>query len=195
MDLHQLGPGLLAQLGIQVGKGLIQQEVGCLFHNGPGQGYPLFLSPGEFLGVALGQSIQLENLHCLVGPLGDFLGVQFLDLQAEGDVVPYSHVGIERIALEHHSDVPFAGSQVVDPGTAHVQVTAGDGFQSGNHPQGGGLAAAGRSQEDQPFSGLDGKIQVPDHLIGAVDFGNMMESETGRRSIFLHGIVLSALHA
>ena len=103
---------------------------------------------------------------------------QFLDLQAEGDIVPDGHMGIQGVALEHHGDVPVSGSHVIHPPVPHVQVTAGNGFQACDHAQGGGLVTAGRPQQDQPFAGFDGKVQVPDHLVGAVDVGNVMKDLT-----------------
>ena len=56
-------------------------------------------------------------------------------------------MGIEGIVLEHHGDIPLAGRHLVDPPVAHPQLAAADLLQSCNHPQGGGLAAAGGAHQ------------------------------------------------
>ena len=52
-------------------------------------------------------------------------------------------MGIQGVALEHHGDVPVLGLHVVHQLAVDVQLAAGDILQPGDHPQGGGLAAAG----------------------------------------------------
>ena len=178
MELYQLGPGLLPELGVQVGQGFIQEKVGGLLYQGPAQGHPLLLAPGQLLGVTLGQALQVQQLDNLLGAVSDFFFRQLLQVQAKGDVVPHGHVGEQGVALEHHGNIPLAGGHVVDPLVAHIKVTAGNGFQTGNHAQGSGFAAAGGAQKNQPLPLADGQVQVPDHLDFPVDFGYVLKGQT-----------------
>jgi hypothetical protein len=70
---------------------------------------------------------------------------------AEGDVVGHAQVREQRVVLEHHADAAFLRGE--------GEAGAGDGlagqldfafvyrFETGNRPQSGGFAAAGRAQQ------------------------------------------------
>ena len=63
--------------------------------------------------------------------------------ETKGDIFVHSHVGIQRVVLKYHGDIPVLGGHVVDHPVADVQLAAADVLQAGDHAQGGGLAAAG----------------------------------------------------
>ena len=71
-------------------------------------------------------------------------------------------MGIEGIALEHHGDVPVFRLHVVHQLPVDVQLAAGDLLQAGNHPQRGGLAAAGGADKDDELLVLDIQIELLD---------------------------------
>ena len=76
-------------------------------------------------------------------------------LQPEGDVVEHRQVRIERIALKHHRDVPVTGRHVVDDAAADRDRPLADLLEARDHPQGGRLAAAGRSDDDDELTVAD----------------------------------------
>ena len=92
----------------------------------------------------------------------DLLLRSLAELQAERHVVEHRHVRVQSVVLEHHRDVAVLRSDVVDQLVADEEFAFGDLFQTGDHAQGGGLAAAGRSDEDQEFLVLDLKAEVAD---------------------------------
>ncbi len=55
---------------------------------------------------------------------------------------------IQRIVLEHHRDVAILRRHVVDDVAADQDVAVGDILKPGDHPQRGGLAAAGGADQD-----------------------------------------------
>ena len=55
---------------------------------------------------------------------------------------------IERVVLEHHRDVALGRLDLVDDAAADIDLAAGDGLESGDHPQQRGLAAAGWADQD-----------------------------------------------
>ena len=55
MQLADLGAHGDAQLGIEVGQRLVEEENLGLAHDGPADGNPLPLPPGEFLGASFKQ--------------------------------------------------------------------------------------------------------------------------------------------
>ena len=68
-------------------------------------------------------------------------------------------MGIQRVVLEDHSDVSVLGRNVIDALTVDVQVAARDIFQTGDHAQGGGLAAARRADQNDEFLVLNIQIK------------------------------------
>ena len=169
LQLHDLGAGAGAQLGVQVAEGFIHQEHRWLAGDGPAQGHPLLLTPGELLGPALQQGLQLQGGGHLVDarfdaalPLGidpqgrwqaaagpvqavlPLLGQAAVVAapQAEADVVGHAQVRVEGVALEHHRHIPLGGPQPAHGPLAHVDLAGGGGLQTRQQPQQGALAAA-----------------------------------------------------
>ena len=91
-------------------------------------------------------------------------------------------MGIQSVVLEHHGDIPILGGNVVHQTIADVQLTGGDLLQTGDHPQGGRLTAAGRTDHDDEFLILDLQIEVrdSDHAAG-VFFVDVLQRQTGHR--------------
>ncbi len=113
-------------------------------------------------------------------PAVDLVLGNLLEGQAEGDVLVNGHVGIQGVVLEDHGDVPVLGGHVVDHPVADVQLAAGDVLQSGDHPQGGGLAAAGGAHQDNEFLILDFQVQVGDNGdVAGIGLFHVLESNTG----------------
>ena len=98
-------------------------------------------------------------------------------LQAERHVVVDTHVRVERVALEHHGDVAILGRHIVDHAVADADFALGNLLQAGDHAQAGGLAAAGRADEDDEFLVLDLDVQVVDGDNIAETLPNMIEGD------------------
>ena len=79
-----------------------------------------------------------------------------------GQVFVDRHVGVEGVALEHHRDVAVLGDDVVHDPVADPQLPLADGLQAGHTAQGGGLPAAGRTDQDQELAVADLQVEVVD---------------------------------
>ncbi|MNT78909.1 hypothetical protein D3C72_2181940 [compost metagenome] len=80
---------------------------------------------------------------------------------------------VERVALEHHGNAALGGRHFVHALAVDQEVSPGDRLEPGNHAQQGGLAAAGRADEDEEFAGADVEVDAVDDLeagIGLADF-------------------------
>ncbi len=152
---RDLGPHLHAQLGIQVGKRLVEQEHLGLAHDGPAHGHALPLAAGEGLGLAVQQLLDVQDLGRLVHALVDLLLGELADLQPEGHVLVHGHVRVQGVVLEHHGDVPVLGRHVVHQLAVDVELPGGDLLQAGDHAQGGGLAAARRADQHHELLVVD----------------------------------------
>ena len=104
------------------------------------------------------------------------------ELEAEGEVVAHGHVRVQRVALEDHRDVAILGGHVVDHPVADAEFAGGDLLEPGDHPQAGGLAAAGRTDQDHVLAVRDLEVQVIDREHVAVLLRDVIEGNGCHRS-------------
>ena len=151
VETLDLGPHLTAQLGVEVGERLVEEEDLGTAHDGAAHGDALALAAGELARLALQQLPDPQH----VGRLGDagldLGGGNPAHLQAEGHVVVDGLVRIKRVILEHHGDVALARRQPVHHPLADADLSVADAFQPGQHAQGRRLAAAGRPDQHDEF--------------------------------------------
>ena len=152
LQLADLVAHLHAQLGVEVGERLVEEEGLGLAHDGPAHGDPLALAAGELAGLAVEQLREPENARRIGHALLDHGLGRAQVLEPIGHVLPHGHVRVERVVLEDHGDVALGGLQVVDPPLADMDVAGGRRLQPGDDPQQGGLAAARRPEDDEKLA-------------------------------------------
>ncbi|KAG0921122.1 hypothetical protein G6F32_015250 [Rhizopus arrhizus] len=109
MQLHDIQTQRHAQLGVQVGQGLVKQQHLRLDDDGTGQRHALLLPAGQLVGAALAVLRQAHELKRRFHLGADLRLWQLALDQAEGHVVPHRHVRPQRVVLEHHADVAVPG--------------------------------------------------------------------------------------
>ena len=97
------------QLGVQVGKRLVQQEDGRIPDHCTAQSHTLTLTTGQCLGLTVQQMLQIQDLGSFVNTLVDLVLVHLTQGQAESDVLVNVHVGVQSVVLEDHGDVAVLG--------------------------------------------------------------------------------------
>ena len=150
-----VGAGLHAHLGVEVRQRLVHAEHLRLAHDRATHGDPLTLTTRERLRLAVEVLHQPQDLGGLLDALLALLGRHLGHLQGEAHVVGHAHVRVERVVLEHHRDVAVLGRQRGDVAVADEDLAVVDLLEPGKHPQGGGLAASGGSDEDHELSVFD----------------------------------------
>src|SRR5216684_5188320 len=100
MQATNLEAHLLAQIGVEIGQRLVEQEHARLDHHGAGERDALLLAARELGGIALGQRGELDGVEHLHDLPADRRAVEPAQLEAEGDVLRHRHVRPDRIALE-----------------------------------------------------------------------------------------------
>ena len=84
--------------------------------------------------------------------------------QGEGHVFVNGHVAVKGVVLEHHGHVPVLGGGLGDVLAIQEQMSLGDILQTGDHPQRGGLAAAGGSHQYDQLAVLHIQVEVENRL-------------------------------
>ncbi len=108
-DLAQLRPHLLAQLPVEGGERLVEQQDARRVHEGARQRGALLHASRELARPPLPLPLQADEGQRLVHAAPD-LGLGHAALaQAEGHVLEHRHVGEERVGLEHHAEPPLVG--------------------------------------------------------------------------------------
>ncbi len=105
-----LGTGLHAELGIEVGQRLIHEEDLRLTDDCTAHGHALTLTTRQSLRLTIEVLGQVEDLSGLLDALADLFLRGAGDLQGEAHVVGDGHVRIQSVVLEHHCDVAVPSS-------------------------------------------------------------------------------------
>jgi hypothetical protein len=189
VQLLDLEPGLGAQLGVEVGERLVEQEHRRLTDDRTPHSDALPLSARELAGLSLQERRQLEDLRGLVDTVAD-LGFRHLrDLQAVGHVGEHRHVRIERVVLEHHGDVPLGRLEVVDHASGDRDLAAGDLLEPRHHAQQRRLAAARRADDDDELAVGDLGVDAVNDGVGlwpdavALDYLSQRDGAHGTASM------------
>src|SRR3984885_13041759 len=153
-----------AKFGVEVRERLIKQEDLRLPNECAAHGDTLSLTARELAWAAVHQMLDLQGL----GDCGDCpVAFGFRDathFHAERHVLRYRHVGIERVGLEHHGDVPLRRMQVVDDLAADADFSGGDRLKTCDRVQQRRLTAPGRPHEDEKAALLERDIYAFEDL-------------------------------
>jgi len=165
---HLVGEAL-AQVDVEVGEGLVEQQQLRRRGQRPRQGDALLLPARQLVRRALGGMAQAHQVQHLAHPHGA-LGPRQV-LHAEGDVVGHAQVRKQRIVLEDHADASRFGRQL-QPARGIVQHLAGhqhlagvQPLQPGHRTQQRGLAAAGRADQHADLPGGQAQADAFDGVV------------------------------
>ncbi len=104
LQLHQFELGAFAQLLVERGQGLVEQQYLRAARQRARQRHALLLSAGELIGLAFLEALELDQRNHL-RHAGVDLGTRHAGaLQSKRDVVAHREMRKQRVALEHHVD-------------------------------------------------------------------------------------------
>ena len=172
----QLEPRLQAQLGVEVGQRLVEEEQARLAHDGARERAALLLAAGQLARCAREKVADADLRRGVRDSLLDGVRSGADHAQRKADVLRHRHVRVERVALEHHRDVALPrllGGHVhaVDHDLAGAHL-----LETGKDAQRGGLARPGRSQQDEELAGRDRKVDAMQHRGLAVPLHDAFEA-------------------
>ena len=162
----------LAQSFVQRAQRFIQQQQLGLAHQGARQRHALALAAGELIGGAALQPFEPHRGQHGLDRAAQRRLRQLQLAQAIGDIVEDIEMRKDRVGLEHHVGGPqmrrhaVHGLAIDDDGAAVRRLEAGD------HPQQGGLAAAGWAEQREEFAARHLQADVIHHRRAAEAFAH-----------------------
>ena len=146
----------IAQLSIEIGERLIEQQDLRLHYQGACQREPLLLAAGELRGVALEEIVEGHRLQHPHDPLADFGLGEPAHLERKRGVLKDVHVRPDGVGLKHHAEIALVGrnengpARRIDRAPADLNLARSGLFQARDRAQRRGLAAArGAKQREQ----------------------------------------------
>ena len=100
---------LLAQIGVEVRQGFVEQQGFRLDDQGAGQRHALLLSAGQFAGITLRQNFEFGGFKDDVEFFGDGGAIDLSQPQAIDDIFGDRHMRPQRVALEDHRHLALFG--------------------------------------------------------------------------------------
>ena len=182
VEALDFGAHLVAELGVEVGERLVEEEQACVANDGAANCHPLALPTGELARQAVQQGFDAEHRGGAVHPRLDLVGRRAPCLQSERDVLAHVQVGVERVVLEHHGEVAVARTHLV-----HHVVTDGNGagvhlLQPRDAAEQRRLAAARRADEDRELTFGDIEVDAAHGLDVAVGLFDAVQAESCHES-------------
>ena len=157
---------LLAQIGVEVGQRLVEQQRLRFHDQRPRQRHALLLAARQFARITLGQYFELGGGEDRLELPGDGVAVELAQPQAVDDVFRHRHVRPQRVALEDHRHLALLGRQRPrfrgHQPVADMDFAVGGFQKAGHQPQCGGLAAARRSEQAHQLAMVDAQRDVID---------------------------------
>ena len=160
LEPGDLGPRLDAQLGIEVGERLVEQEHAGLPHECAAHGDALPLPAGERRRPAIKEGLDLEQRRGGTHPASRLVLRRAGNVERERHVLGDVHVWVERVVLEHHRDVPLLRRHVGDVAIADRHPSAVGSLEAGEQSQRRRLAAARWPDQDQEFAVVDLEVEA-----------------------------------
>ena len=153
VQLVDLDPHLHAQLGVEVGERLVEEEDPRLAHDGAADRDALALAAGELAGLAVEELARSagSRRRRATRARSPACGAPIVSRPKER-FLRTRHVRVERVGLEHHGEPALGGRHLVHALAVDQDVAVGDLLEPGDHPEQRRLAAAGGADEDDELA-------------------------------------------
>ena len=148
----------VAQPGVQVGKGFVQEEQGGTGGQRAGQRDPLLLPPGELMGSATFEHGEAHQGQGFAGA-GEPLRAGQVG-QAERDVLQHAQVREQRVVLKHQPHAPLLRGQAAHVASCDQDRTGVGRVQASDQAEGRGFAAPAGPEEREQFAPVQVEIQA-----------------------------------
>ena len=183
LDLLDLHPHLLAQLGVEVAERFVEQEHDGLDDDRPGERDALLLATAELAREPLLQPVEADHGERVRDPGPGLVAADPAHPEAEGDVRLHRHVRKQRVVLERDADVSLVRRQTGNLPPAEPDLARRRRLESGNHPERGGLAAAARADQADDVALVGGERGIVDREMTAETLAYVAKLEPAHRPL------------
>ena len=181
VNVLQLGPHLLAQLGVERADRLVhQQRLGPAHERSP-DGDALHVAAGQGRGPFAEQPIDAQRLGHLAHALIHDVPVLIRGAQRKRNVLVGGQMRIEGEQLEHEGDIAVGRLTALHRLSVDQNLAAVDFLQAGDGAQRRGLAAAGRSQQHEKLAMADLEVELADDVVVAEILLDVPEDDAGHQ--------------
>ena len=177
LQLHQFELRAFAQLLVERGQRLVEQQHLRPPRQRARQRHALPLAAGQLIGLALLQPVELDQRHHLGDAGVDLRARHAGALQAERDVVAHGEMRKQRVVLEHHVDRPLVRRHLRDVLAVEQDAALIRRLEAGQHAQQRGLAAAARAQQREELAGADVERQAIHRAKAAESLGHALDAQ------------------
>ena len=170
LELHRL-----AEFEVERRQWLVEQERTREVDERPCECDTLLLSTRQLCRFAVGELCETDHVEHLghvrlVLALGDLLR-----LRSEAHVLGDRHVREERVLLEHGVDIALVRRDPTHVDAVEQHLARRRLLEPGDHLQGGGLAAAGRTEHGEELTLLDAEVGLLDRHEVAEGLADVLE--------------------
>ena len=162
MQRPQFLTHVVPELRIECAERLVHHERLRPADDGAAERHALPIPSRERAAGPVQQRCDLQQGGRLLHPGARLGPAHALGAQREGDVLPHSHVRVEREHLKHKRNVPRARPAVRDVRAAERDGAGRRHLEPRDHPQRRCLTAAGRAQHDEECAVRHGKARALD---------------------------------
>ena len=177
LNLLQLTLHVLAQLEIERGKRLIEQQHLRFIRECAGDCDTLLLTAGELSDAAVRHAVQIHHVEHLRHGFLDLVLFFALDAHAERDVFIDIQVREERVLLEDRVDRALVRRHAVDLLATKKDIAAIGCDEAADRAQNRGFAAAGGAEERHELAVTDCEVEVLEHLFAVKRYCNVFQSD------------------
>src|SRR3984957_14717149 len=168
-------PHLFAQVGIEIGQGLVEQQRFRLDDQGARQRHALLLSARQFAGIALREDFEFCRLEYRLEFFGNGVAIDFAQPQAVDDILGDRHMRPQRVTLEDHRHLALLGRQChrfrrYKP-VADADLAIGGIEKARDQPQRRGLAATRGAEQADQLPVIDPQRDIIDDRERSKSFG------------------------
>ena len=173
---------MLAKLRIERAERLVEQKQLRSDHQGPGKRNSLLLPAGQLTRIALGETGQANQIQRIADAAAALLPRNAAHSQAESDIVRYAHMGKERKALKHETNLSPVWRQALDVLSIHRDPPPGRPKKAGYETQGRRLPATTRTQEGYKFAFRNRQAYAIDRKNGTESLCDPLQRNGGHRN-------------
>jgi len=181
LQLADLDPHLLPQLGVEIRERLVEQQDVGLYHERPGERDALLLPTRKLPRQPPRQSFQAHEAKGLDHFVGRLFRRHVPHLESESHVFRNGEMRKQRVALEHKTRVALPRGTAGDVGAIEADRARRRRDEAGDHPQRGCLSAPRGPKEHDELALRDVEVDVGHRTEVAVGLGEAGELEARHR--------------